>query len=140
QIDYNLPFFFEPTFDSDGITPSPVTLATGFTGLIDPNNATFAGVTSQDFHPKTPVYDQWNVDLEYQLPGQILISPVYVGTKGSHLQVLRDLNQIPTPQPTFDPTLAPFCDPLPPPQPPGTCQLATFTCITIRRNSTSHAF
>lgn len=138
QVDYNLPFFFEPTFNSDGITPSPVNLTTGFTGLIDPNNATFAGVTSQDFNPETPVYDQWNVDLEYQLPGQILISPAYVGTKGTHLQVLRDLNQIPTPQPTFDPTLAPFCDPIA--GQPGTCQFATFTSITNRGNSTYHAF
>ncbi len=138
QVDYNLPFFFEPTFDSDGITPSPVNLTTGFTGLIDPNNATFAGVTSQDFNPETPVYDQWNVDLEYQLPGQILISPAYVGTKGTHLQVLRDLNQIPTPQPIFDPTLAPFCDPIA--GQPGTCQFATFTSITNRGNSTYHAF
>jgi hypothetical protein len=139
QIDYNLPFFFEPTFDSDGITPSPVTLATGFTGLIDPNNATFAGVTSQDFHPKTPVYDQWNVDLEYQLPGQILISPAYVGTKGSHLQVLRDLNQIPTPQASFDPIQAPFCDPIGPPA-NGVCRFSTFTSITNSGNSTYHAF
>jgi hypothetical protein len=54
--------------------------------------------------------------------------------------VLRDLNQIPTPQPTFDPTLAPFCDPLPPPQPAGTCQFATFTSITNQGNSTYHAF
>lgn len=139
QIDYNLPFFFEPTFNSDGITPSPVTLATGFTGLVDPNNATFAGVTSQDFHPETPVYDQWNVDLEYQLPGQILISPAYVGTKGTHLQVLRDLNQIPTPQASFDPTMAPFCDPIGPPS-NGVCKFSTFTSIQNRGNSTYHAF
>lgn len=136
QLDYNLPFFFEPTFNSDGITPSPVNLTTGFTGLIDPNNATFAGVTSQDFNPETPVYDQWNVDLEYQLPGGILISPAYVGTKGTHLQVLRDLNQIPTPQPSFDPTLAPFCNQIS----PGVCQFATFTSIENRGNSTYHAF
>jgi Carboxypeptidase regulatory-like domain/TonB dependent receptor len=139
QVDYNLPFFFEPTFNSDGVHPSPVNLTTGFTGLIDPNNATFAGVTSQDFNPETPVYDQWNVDLEYQLPGQILISPAYVGTKGTHLQVLRDLNQIPTPQPNFDPTLAPFCDPIGPPA-NGICQFATFTSITNQGNSTYHAF
>jgi hypothetical protein len=136
QINYNLPFFFEPTFSSDGKTPSPVTLATGFTGLIDPSNATFAGVTSQDFHPETPVYDQWNVDLEYQLPGGILISPAYVGTKGTHLQVLRDLNQIPTPQTSFDPTLAPYCQELS----PGVCRFATFTSIQNRGNSVYHAF
>ncbi|MGH9514420.1 MAG: TonB-dependent receptor domain-containing protein [Terriglobales bacterium] len=139
QINYNLPFFFEPTFDSDGVTPSPVNLTTGFTGLVDPNNATFAGVTSQDFNPQTPVYDQWNVDLEYQLPGQILISSAYVGTKGTHLQVLRDLNQIPTPQASFDPTNAPYCDPIGPVS-NGVCRFSTFTSIQNRGNSTYHAF
>ena len=137
QVDYNLPFFFEPTFNSDGITPSPVTLATGFTGLIDPSNAQFAGVTSQDWNPETPVYDQWNVNLEYQLPGDILITPAYVGTKGTHLQVLRDLNQIPTPQPTYDPLLAPYCDPI---GTTGNCQFGTFTSIQNRGNSTYNAF
>jgi Carboxypeptidase regulatory-like domain/TonB dependent receptor-like, beta-barrel len=136
ELDYNLPFFFEPTFNSDGITPSAVNLTTGFTGLIAPSNAQFAGVTSQDFNPQTPVYDQWNLDLEYQLPGQIMISPAYVGTKGTHLQVLRDLNQIPTPQPTYDPTLAPYCEQTS----PGVCTYATFASILNRGNSTYHAF
>ncbi|MBV9343276.1 MAG: TonB-dependent receptor, partial [Acidobacteria bacterium] len=127
QLDYNLPFFFEPTFKSDGITPSQVTLAAGFPPL-NPANAPFAGVTSQDWRPQTPVYDQWNLDIEYQLPGEILISPAYVGTKGTHLQVLRDLNQIPTPQPTFDQSLAPYP------------QFGTFASILNRGNSTYHAF
>jgi len=138
QLAYNLPFFFEPTFTSDGITPSAVTLApgAGFTGLVNPSNVQFASVTSQDFKPQTPVYDQWNLDLEYQLPGQIVISPAYVGTKGTHLQVLRDPNQIATPQPTLDPTLAPFCHKIG----PGLCQYQTFWAIENRGNSTYHAF
>lgn len=127
QVNYNLPFFFEPTFNSDGITPSQVTLATGFPPL-NAANAQFAGVTSQEWNPNTPVYDQWNLDIEYQLPGQILITPAYVGTKGTHLQVLRDLNQIPTPQPTFDPALQPYP------------QYGTFASIENRGNSTYHAF
>jgi Carboxypeptidase regulatory-like domain len=135
QTDYNIPYFFEPTFNSDGITPSQVTLVTGFPPL-NPANAPFANVTSQDWNPHTPVYDQWNLNLEYQLPGQIVISPGYVGTKGTHLQVLRDLNQIPTPQPTYDPTLAPYCDPTPTLQ----CQYGTFTSITNHGNSTYNAF
>lgn len=127
QLDYNLPFFFEPTFNSDGITPSPITLATGFPPL-NVANAPFAGVTSQDWNPETPVYDQWNIDLEYQLPGQIVITPAYVGTKGTHLQVLRDLNQIATPQPTYDGSLAPYP------------QYGTFASLQNRGNSTYHAF
>ena len=135
QVDYNLPFFFEPTFNSDGITPSQVTLTSGFPPL-NASEAPFANVTSQDWNPHTPVYDQWNLNLEYQLPGQIVISPGYVGTKGTHLQVLRDYNQIPTPQSTYDPTLAPYCDPTATLQ----CQYGTFTSITNRGNSTYHAF
>src|ERR1017187_10829679 len=77
QVDYNLPFFFEPTFNSDGITPSQVTLTSGFPPL-NSSEAPFANVTSQDWNPHTPVYDQWNLNLEYQLPGQIVISPGYV--------------------------------------------------------------
>jgi Carboxypeptidase regulatory-like domain/TonB dependent receptor len=145
QVDYNLPFFFEPTFNSDGITPSQVTLdpnsqfGYGFPTL-NTVDAPFAGVTSQEFNPQTPVYDQWNVDLEYQLPGQILISPAYVGTKGTHLQVLRDLNQIATPQSSYDPTLAPYCEPITTGPNTGQCQFATFTSILNRGNSTYHAF
>jgi len=135
QVDYNLPFFFEPTFNSDGITPSQVTLATGFPSL-NSSEAPFANVTSQDWNPHTPVYDQWNLNLEYQLPGQIVISPGYVGTKGTHLQVVRDLNQIATPQPVLHPTLAPYCDPTA----TLVCQYGTFTSITNRGNSTYHAF
>ncbi|MGB8064482.1 MAG: TonB-dependent receptor [Candidatus Sulfotelmatobacter sp.] len=135
QVDYNLPFFFEPTFNSDGITPSQVTLTSGFPAL-SPSEAPFANVTSQDWNPHTPLYDQWNLNLEYQLPGQIVISPGYVGTKGTHLQVLRDYNQIPTPQATYDPTLAPYCDPTATLQ----CQFGTFTSITNHGNSTYHAF
>jgi Carboxypeptidase regulatory-like domain/TonB dependent receptor/TonB-dependent Receptor Plug Domain len=127
QIDYNLPFFFEPTFTSDGITPSVVNLASGFPPL-NPSQAGNAGVTSQDWNPQTAVYDEWNLDIEYQLPGQILITPAYVGTKGTHLQVLEDRNQIPVPSATFDQANRPYP------------QFGPFTSIENRGNSTYHSF
>jgi hypothetical protein len=127
QIDYNLPFFYEPTFASDGITPSVVTLANGFPAL-DPSQAGNAGVTSQDWNPHTAVYDEWNLDIEYQLPGQILITPAYVGSKGTHLQVLVDRNQIPTPSAAFDQANRPYP------------QYGPFASIENRGNSTYHAF
>lgn len=126
QTDYNLPFFYEPTFTSDGLTPA-ITLATGFPSL-NSSEAPDAGVTSQDWRPHTAVYDEWNLNLEYQLPGQILITPAYVGTKGTHLQVLTDRNQIPTPQATFDQSLRPYP------------QYGPFASIENRGNSTYHAF
>jgi hypothetical protein len=127
QLAYNLPFFFEPTFQSDGLTPPQVTLATGFPPL-NPIDAPFAGVTSQDWNPHTAVYDMWNLNLEYQLPGQIVISPAYVGTKGTHLQVLLDRNQVPFPSANFDQNNRPYP------------QFGPFTGITNRGNSTYHAF
>jgi hypothetical protein len=127
QISYNLPFFFEPVFISDGITPSAVTLDNGFPPL-DPSQAGNAGVTSQDFHPKTAVYDEWNLDVQYQLPGQLVITPAYVGTKGTHLQVLVDRNQIRVPSASFDQANRPYP------------QFGPFTSIENHGNSTYHAF
>jgi hypothetical protein len=132
QTDYNLPFFFEPSFQGDGLNPpltpggTPVTLATGFPPL-DPTQA-LSGVTSQDFRLHTGVYDEWNLNIEYQLPGNLLITPGYVGTKGTHLQSLVDRNQIPTPQATFNQALRPYP------------QFGPFTSIVNRGNSTYHAF
>jgi Carboxypeptidase regulatory-like domain/TonB dependent receptor-like, beta-barrel len=127
QLAYNLPFFFEPTFQFDGSTLPTVNLATGFPPL-DPSQVSEGGVTSQDFNPHTAVYDMWNLNLEYQLPGQIVISPAYVGTKGTHLQVLVDRNQIPFASANFDQNARPYP------------QFGPFTSITNRGNSTYHAF
>jgi len=130
QTDYNFPFFFEPSFTGDGFTPAlGMTPGTGFPSL-DPGNIgnLTLGVTSQDWRLHTGVYDQWNLDIEYQLPGNILITPAYVGSKGTHLQSLIDRNQIQTPQQTFDQSKRPYP------------QYAGFTSIVNRGNSTYHAF
>ncbi|MGH9433306.1 MAG: TonB-dependent receptor domain-containing protein, partial [Terriglobia bacterium] len=126
QLDYNLPFFFEPTFTSDGLTPA-LTLATGFPSL-NPSQAKLAGVTSNDWRLHTPVFDEWNFDIQRELPGQILLDVAYVGTKGTYLQVLVDHNQIPTPSPVFDQALRPYP------------QYGPFTSIEDHGNSSYHAF
>jgi len=130
QTDYNWPFFFEPSFTGDGFTTAlGMTPGTGFPAL-DPNNIgnLTLGVTSQDWRLHTGVYDEWNLNIEYQLPGNILITPAYVGSKGTHLQSLIDRNQIPTPSATFDQNARPYP------------QYGGFTSIVNRGNSTYHAF
>lgn len=97
QLAYNLPFFFEPSFVSDGVTPV-LTVSGGFPSL-DPNNAKFASVTSIDSRLHAPVADQWNVSTQNQLPANILFEVAYVGSKSTHLQVLVDHNQDPIPGP-----------------------------------------
>jgi hypothetical protein len=97
QLAYNLPFFFEPSFVSDGVTPL-LTVSGGFPPL-SISQAKFAGVTSNDWRLHAPVIDEWNVNIQQQLPANILFEIAYVGSKGTHLQVLVDHNQDPVPGP-----------------------------------------
>jgi len=126
QLAYNAPFFFEPSFISDGNTPN-FTLATGFPSL-NPGQVPFPGVTSVDARLHSPVYDEWNLNIQRELPGKILLETSYVGSKGTHLQVLVDRNQIPTPSATFNQNNRPFP------------MFGSFTSIEDHGNSTYHSF
>jgi hypothetical protein len=54
QLAYNLPFFYEPAFTSDGVTPV-ITVSQGFPTL-NPSQAIDPGVTSVDARLHTPYY------------------------------------------------------------------------------------
>ncbi|HXH48281.1 MAG TPA: carboxypeptidase regulatory-like domain-containing protein [Terriglobia bacterium] len=127
QVGYNLPFFYEPIFTSDGLTPSIVTLTAGWPSL-NPATAVEPSVTSQDWYPHNPVVDEWNVNVQYELPGQVLLTGAYVGNKATHLQVLADRNQLRTPGSTFDQSLRPYP------------QYGPFTSIENHGNSTFESF
>ena len=91
QIEYNLPFYYQPTFTGDGVTPGR-TLAQGFPAL-NPSQAVNPGATSLDTNVKTPYYQEWNFTIQRQLPGNISLEAAFVGSKGVHLQSLTDQNQ-----------------------------------------------
>ena len=97
QLAYNLPFFYEPTFISDGVTPV-VTVSQGFPSL-DPSQAVDPGVTSVDSQLHTPYYQTWNLALQRSLPAAISLEVAYAGSKGTHLQGVVDPNQDPVPGP-----------------------------------------
>jgi Carboxypeptidase regulatory-like domain len=97
QLAYNLPFYYQPTFVGDGVTPV-LTLASGFPSL-DPSQAINPGVTSVDTHTKTPYYQEWNFTVQRLLPSHMTLEVAYAGTKGVHLQSLTDQNQDPIPGP-----------------------------------------
>ncbi|HXW16822.1 MAG TPA: hypothetical protein VEJ39_00885, partial [Candidatus Acidoferrales bacterium] len=45
-----------------------------------------------------PYVQQWHLDVQRELPGKTTLSVAYVGSKGTHLTDIRDLNQVvPTP-------------------------------------------
>jgi len=101
QLYYNLPFVAEPNFITDGITPI-LTVSGGFPA-IDPNNITGASVTTSaegaDTRLHAPVLDEWNLNIQQELPGSTLLEVAYVGSKATHLQTMLDLNQDPVPGP-----------------------------------------
>jgi hypothetical protein len=79
-------------------TVNNMRLRTGFNLSLDPANqpANFLQtVRIRGVDPKAvmPSIDQWNAGIERQLPGSIVGIVEYVGTKGTHLSILNDLNQ-----------------------------------------------
>jgi hypothetical protein len=125
QLAYNVPFFSRPLFISDGITPL-LTVSGGFPA-VDPANAINPPVTSVDRRLKTPYYQQWNLAVEQALPAKISLEIAYAGSKGTHLQVVTDQNQVQTPGPGDVQSRRPFPD------------FNSFTSIQNRGNSTYHS-
>jgi hypothetical protein len=126
QLAYNVPFFSRPLFISDGITPI-LTVSGGFPP-VNPANAINPPVTSVDRRLKTPYYQQWNLAIQQALPAQISLEIAYAGSKGTHLQVVTDQNQVRTPGPGDVQSRRPFPD------------FNSFTSIQNRGNSTYHSF
>ena len=129
QLAYNLPFFYQPTFVSDGIIPV-LTVSGGFPPL-NPSQAIDASVTASGSgvgsHLHAPVLDEWNLNVQQQLPGNILFEVAYVGSKSTHLQTLLDPNQDPIPGPGDIQSRRPYT------------QYGPFTDIVNRGNSSFSA-
>ena len=45
-------------------------------------------------HVQWPYVQQWNLGVQHELPGNLLVTAAYVGSKGTHLTLQRDLNQL----------------------------------------------
>ena len=104
QLQYNLPFNYEPSFTGNGVTPASngngglLTLAQGFPP-INVGQAVFPKVTSIDWHDKIPYIQDWNATVQRALPGAMSLEVAYVGTKGVDLQASTNNNQVMIPGP-----------------------------------------
>ena len=125
QLAYNIPFYYQPFFISDGITPV-LTVPQGFPP-VDPANAVNPPVTSVDTRLKTPYYQEWNFAVQQALPSAMSVELAYAGSKGTHLQVLTDPNQVPVPGPGDIQSRRPYP------------QYGPFAAIQNRGNSTYNA-
>src|SRR5262249_9022646 len=125
QLAYNLPFFYEPSFVSDGITPV-ITVSQGFPPL-NPSQAINPGVTSVDPHLHTPYYQSWNLAVQHSFPAAVSLEIAYAGSKGTHLQSVTDPNQDPVPGPADVQARRPYP------------QYGPFTAIQNRGSSIYHS-
>ena len=97
QLGFNPPFFFSVSrFSNFGVTPAAI-VDEGFPS-VSPDDAEFPLLITVDEDFKTPYYQQWNLAVQRSLVCDMAVEVAYVGTRGLHLQVLRDRNQ-PTPGP-----------------------------------------
>ncbi len=97
QLALNLPYLVnnvvsEPDFTR---TAHGMRLVTGFDLSLNPNAVDARLVRLRAVNPESvdPTVDQWNLGVQHLLPGNMVATIDYVGTKGTHLSTLRNLNQ-----------------------------------------------
>ncbi len=97
QLALNLPWLVQNnvTAASTSTTANNIRLRNGFNLSLDPATVNPQLVRLRAVNPEAvmPSIDQWNLGLQRLLPGDLVVTADYVGTKGTHLSVLRNLNQ-----------------------------------------------
>ncbi len=102
-LDLNPPFYNTYSFQADDITPV-TTLSQGFPAATPPDVNNLSGnIYSQNLNFKPGMLQQFNLDLQRELPGGTVLTVGYAGSRGSHLQTAEwNLDTAP-PNPQIDP-------------------------------------
>ena len=97
QLALNLPFLVNNvvTAANNNSTANGIRLQTGFNLSLNPGAVNPTTVRLRAINPDSvnPSIDQWNFGIQRLLPGNMVLTLDYVGTKGTHLSTLRNLNQ-----------------------------------------------
>ena len=97
QLALNLPFLVNNvvTAANNNSTANNIRLQTGFNLSLNPSSVNVTTVRLRAVNPESvnPSIDQWNFGIQRLLPGNMVLTLDYVGTKGTHLSTLRNLNQ-----------------------------------------------
>jgi len=97
QLGLNLPFLVNNNVGATTAaqTANDMRVRTGFNLSLKPSAVNPATVRLRAVNPEAviPNVDQWNFGVQRLLPGDWVVTLDYVGTKGTHLSALRNLNQ-----------------------------------------------
>ena len=64
----------------------------GLLGAVAPAPSPFNTVDTVNNNLRNPLTQQWNLDIQRELPGKFIVTAAYVGTRGQHLFVNQDFN------------------------------------------------
>jgi hypothetical protein len=103
QLAYNAPFVDQSNYLTDG-SKTNLTVSGGFPPLeFDLNKITGEAISvsasGYNTHLHAAALDEWNLNIQQQFPGNMLLEVAYVGSKATHLQSVFDRNQVKTPGP-----------------------------------------
>ena len=97
QLGLNLPWLVNNVVAAANTTSTAngIRLRNGFNLSLDPSAVNPQTVRIRAVNPEavTPSVDQWNLGFQHMLPWNMVATVDYVGTKGTHLSILRNLNQ-----------------------------------------------
>lgn len=97
QMELNLPWLVNNVVSTSSTTQTVnnMRVATGFNLSLDPSSVDPTKVRLRAVNTANvmPSIDQWNAGFQRALPLEMVLTMDYVGTKGTHLSVLRNLNQ-----------------------------------------------
>jgi outer membrane receptor protein involved in Fe transport len=97
QLSLNLPWLVNNVVGAANAnsTANNIRLQTGFNLSLNPSAVNVTTVRLRAVNPEAvnPLVDQWNLGIQRLLPGNMVATLDYVGTKGTHLSTLRSLNQ-----------------------------------------------
>jgi len=97
QLALNLPYLVNNvvTAATTSQTANNMRLVTGFNLSLNPSAVDPTLVRLRAVNPEAldSSIDQWNLGIQHLLPGNMVATLDYVGTKGTHLSTLRNLNQ-----------------------------------------------
>lgn len=74
--------------------PRGIADLSGQLAAIAPVNSPFNTVDTVNNNLRNPLTQQWNLDIQRELPGKFIVTAAYVGTRGQHLFVNQDLNPV----------------------------------------------
>jgi outer membrane receptor protein involved in Fe transport len=103
QLAYNAPFVDQSNFLTDGSVTN-LTVSGGFPPLeFDLDKITGEAITVSASGYNTRLHsaalDEWNLNIQQEFPGKVLLEIAYVGSKSTHLQSVLDRNQDKVPGP-----------------------------------------